>query len=647
MKKINVSLLIATTFAVNLCQPMANAEGPQGEPTALHVQGRAMEKLSRGMVAVALPDGGNFVSWRLLASDPDGVVFHVLRNGEKITSAPLKTTTCFVDKEGAGTSNYAIEAIAGPRLLSTSRSVSVWNDSSRDIELTPPEPWVAPDSGKVYAYSPGDASVGDLDGDGELELVFWWKARHAGGTTKVDSTSPVYLEAIKLNGKSLWRINFGINVQAGAHYNTFVVADFNSDGFAEVMAKTSDGTVDATGKVLGKKDADHRNAKGRLLTEPEWLTVFDGRTGAAIDTVDYVPQLGDIKVWGDDYGNRAYRFLSTIAYVDGKKPSAIFARGYYHGKRVGPGRTAITAWDFDGKKLKMKWAFDTHEQKLSKDYIGQGNHSMASGDVDGDGCDEILFGSMAVDHDGTPLFTTGLQHGDAHHFSDLDPERPGLEFFMPHEKPAKDPRIPGVTFRDAATGEIIWSVPPQKGQTDVGRGACADFYAGSPGAESWWSQNPKIYSVKGQPIGPAPSKKHSPNFFVWWDGDLTREILNKNYIAKYNPDAVDALDILLKDDQVHSINGTKATPVISGDLFGDWREEVVWVRNDNKALRIYTTMIPTQHRMVTLMHDPIYRLAMAAQQTGYNQPPHTGFFLGSGMTNYGNLPGSRHIKREK
>jgi len=594
---------------------------------------RTMERLDRGLVAIDVGEKGVYLSWRLLGTDPKSVAFRVYRDGKKVNSRAIADSTNFLDANGAATSRYSVQPLVGTRLQKRSAEVSPQAQQYVHIPLTAPASVGLPDQSSP-AYKPGDASVGDLDGDGDYELVLKWD-----GTSKDVShnghTSPVVLEAMEMNGQSLWKIQLGVNVRAGSHYTQFMVYDLDGDGKAEVVCRTSDGTIDGQGAVIGDAEKDYRDKRGRVLKAPERLTVFDGTTGAAIDTVAYEPARGDIGTWGDTYGNRSERHLACVAYLDGSHASVVFGRGYYRAK---PGRTAMAAWDFRDGKLTQRWKFDTWKRQDLTGYIGQGTHSIAAGDVDGDGRDEIMYGAMVIDDDGKPLYTTNLEHGDAHHFSDLDPSRPGLEFFMPHEK-AKPGGIPGMSFRDARTGEILWSVPV-KAKADIGRGACADIWAGSPGAEAWTSgderhyappYSKKLFSCKGEVIGPAPATP--PNFFVWWDADPTREILNKNWIAKYDPKAEGAMRRLLTAEGCTSVNGTKATPVISADLHGDWREEVIWATDDGKALRIYTTTIPTKHRLVTLMHDPIYRLSIAWQNTAYNQPPHPGFSLAEKMSN--------------
>ena len=460
------------------------------------------------------------------------------------------------------------------------------------------------------SYMPGDASVGDLDGDGSYEIIVHQTGRGADNAHNGITSEPIF-QAYKLDGTFLWEINLGKNIREGAHYTQFLVYDFDGDGYAEFVCKTADGTRDGQGKLIGDPNADWRDTVrtsgtfGRILEGPEFLTIFDGRTGAAIHTVDYLPERGDLQTWGDTRANRSDRFLACVAYLDGIHPSIVMTRGYYE-------RTALAAWDFKDKKLVSRWVFDTKGRRHP--YSGQGNHNLSVADVDGDGKDEIIFGSMCIDDDGHGLYTTGLGHGDALHVSDFDPDRPGLEVFGIHER-----RPIGAALLDAKTGEILF-----KGgiDQDVGRGAAANIDPDHRGAYMWWSGSGQVYDTKGNAVGRAP---RSANFLIWWDGDLSRELLNSNYIEKYNQGRIFTADGAL------SINGTKSTPNLSADILGDWREELILRASDNQSLRIYTTTIPTAHRLYTLRHDPQYRLSIAWQNVGYNQPPHTGYYLGTGM----------------
>jgi hypothetical protein len=330
-----------------------------------------------------------------------------------------------------------------------------------------------------------------------------------------------------------------------------------------------------------------------------------------MSTVNYEPPRGTVSAWGDSYGNRVDRFLAGTAYLDGRRPSIVMARGYYT-------RSVIAAWDFRGGALTRRWTFDTAAAGNGA-YAGQGNHQLSVADVDADGRDEIVYGAMAVDDNGARLWNTGNGHGDALHVGDLNPARPGLEVF----KVSEDASKPSSWFADARTGQVLWSTPAGG---DNGRGVSADIWSGSPGAESWSSAADGVRGPDGTVV--SSRKPGSANFLAWWDGDPTRELVDATRIDKYGPSGDTRL---LTASGVHSNNGTKNNPSLSGDLLGDWREEVVWPTSDNTALRIYSTPTPTDRRITTLLQDPMYRVALAWQNTAYNQPPHPSFFLGAGM----------------
>lgn len=579
---------------------------------------RRMESLGRGLVAVPVAEDRVYLSWRLLGTDPSNISFNVYRasgneNPIKLNKEPIKTSTDFIDASvNLSISNtYFIKPVVDGIELEPSKTFSL-----------PPNPpvkqYISVKLQTPQGYSPNDCSVGDLDGDGEYEIVVHQVGRGRDNAQAGFTTEPI-LEAYKLDGTFLWRINLGKNIREGAHYTQFLVYDFDGDGKAEVACKTADGTVDGKGNIIGNREADWRNRDGKILDGPEFLTVFDGETGAEIFTTNYIPPRGNVADWGDTTGNRCDRFLAAVAYLDGKNPSLIFCRGYYT-------RTVIAAWDYVDKKLKLRWVFDSDDGKPeNRQYRGQGNHNLSVGDVDGDGKDEIIYGACAIDDDGKGLYSTGWGHGDAMHLSDMDPDRPGLEVFSIHENPK---HTNGVSFYEAKTGKIIWG----KRSADVGRGLAADIDPRYKGYEMWAFGEglSGLWNAKGETI--SSRSPRSCNFAVWWDDDLLREILDRNFIAKWDWEN-STLKTLLVAEGCASNNGTKATPCLCADILGDWREEVIWRTFDNKEIRIYITTIPSKHRIFTLMHDPQYRLSVAWQNVGYNQPTQPGFYLGEGMEN--------------
>jgi rhamnogalacturonan endolyase len=641
---------------------------------------RLMEPLDRGLVAVHQSDGKVFVSWRLLATDPAGVAFHVYREtappvagaadagrfaarpdtpatAVRLNAEPLTGGTWYLD--GAARlerqTNYYVAAVvagveqprAGPFQFAAG---------------APARPYHAIPLQTPAGYTPNDASVGDLDGDGQYELVL-----HQTGVAKDNSqpgvTDPPILQAYELDGTLLWSINLGRNIREGAHYTQFLVYDFDGDGRAEVVCKTADGTIDGAGEAIGDADANWLTAEsagetpgsvtaprregtsraGFILRGPEYLTVFDGRTGRALDTVTYLPRRHPDtddptpeqmkELWGDGHGNRIDRFLAGVAYLDGERPSIVMARGYYT-------RAVLAAWDFrrpgNGAKkgrsrLESRWVFDSDSSEANKAYRGQGNHNLSVADVDGDGRDEIIYGAAVIDDDGKGLYSTGWGHGDALHVGDLDPNNPGLEIFGIQERFGAQ----GMSLRDARTGRPLFTIPSVKADHSgsdrgegPGRGVAFNIDPRFPGAESWaaGAGMSGLHDVSGRKFHEGRPAGLSTNFAVWWDGDLLRELLDQNRIDKWDWHT-GTISPLLVAHECASNNGTKATPALLADLWGDWREEVIWRTRDNRELRIYTSTIPTRHRLTTLMQDPQYRLAIAWQNVAYNQPPHPSFYL--------------------
>jgi rhamnogalacturonan endolyase len=558
-----------------------------------------MEKLSRGVIAVNQGDGKVYVGWRMFGTDPDTIAFNLYRTTEsgkpiKLNSEPLTSSTNFVDARAdlSKTNSWFVRPVVKGKEQEASKSFTL--EANAPVRQYLSIPLQTP-----QGYTPNDASVGDLDGDGEYEIVIHMAGRGRDNASP-GLTDPPILQAYKLDGTLLWTINLGRNIREGAHYTQFIVYDLDGDGKAEIACKTADGSVDGKGKVIGDANKDWRFLTptndpkyGKILEGPEYLTIFDGLTGAALATTDYIPPRGDISAWGgvggngknDNNGNRADRFLACVAYLDGVRPSLVMARGYY-------GRTVLAAWDWRAGKLTSRWVFDTDKGYPS--FAGQGNHNLSVADVDGDGKDEIIYGSMCVDDNGKGLYSTGLRHGDAIHVSDLDPARPGLEVYGIHEI-EEGTKGPGTALYDVQSGKILWTGDQDR---DVGRGLAADIDPRHLGDEIWGGSE-GLKTCKGEKVGAAP---RSVNFAIWWDGDLLREILDRNLISKWDWEK-GTLNTIFTAEGCSSNNGTKATPALSADLFGDWREEVAFKTTDNKELRIFTTTIPTNYRFYTLMHD--------------------------------------------
>jgi rhamnogalacturonan endolyase len=599
-----------------------------------------MEILDRGIVAVRISSEEVFISWRMLGTDPEKIAFNLYRGNLKLNNKPLSQATNYIDRN-PGDAVYTVKPVLRGKEQKESASCNTWKQNFSVIPLNRPlggtmekeiistrsapanrssgdrppgSQQRPPQDRRQYSYSPGDAGTGDLDGDGQYEIVLKWDPSNARDNAQDGYTAPVIIDAYELDGTQLWRINLGRNIRAGAHYTQFMVYDLDGDGKAEIACKTADGTIDGKGTAIGDAGADFVNERGRIVAGPEYLTIFNGTTGEAMKTVDYIPGRGDICAWGANEcnGNRVDRFLACIAYLDGVRPSLLTGRGYY-------GRLTIAAWDWRNDDLTLRWFFDS--DKGHREYMGQGNHNLSAGDIDGDGKDEVVYGSSAYDDNGEPIYTTGMGHGDAMHLSDLDPESPGLEVWA-----VKETGGWGSVLHSARDGNILFRIPDS---SDVGRGNTADIYPGHRGSELWSSASHGIYSVKGVKITDAVP---SVNFRIYWDGDLQDELLDRAFIDDW--DYINHKSVRLLDASKYggsSINGTKATPVISADILGDWREEVIFRGGDNASLLLFTTTIPAAMRMPTLMHDPVYRLGIAWQNVVYNQPPHLGIYVGDGI----------------
>ena len=631
------------------------------------------EKLGRGVVAVRTSPEEVMVSWRYLESDPMDVCFQILRNGKVIGTRSQTESTQFTDnytdREAAV---YEVRALTAKGKKVRTR---VKGDDAR---------WTLPENAPIgfinipleqptgsVPYNANDATMADLDGDGQMEVVLKWDPTNSRDNSQSGLTDPTYLDAYRLTGERMWRICLGRNIRSGAHYTPFLVADFDGDGRAEVIVRTSDATVDGAGKVLGDADADHRvqpnlgqygandypreefrmkdqkNRRGGFIDRgPEWVTCFEGRTGQELSTVDYIPERGDLRAWGDNYANRSDRFLAAVGYLDGIHLSAIMCRGYYT-------RSVLAAYDFDGKRLTTHWVFDTNTPEWAA-YAGQGNHNLRVADVDGDGCDEITYGSMCVDHDGRGLYNTRFGHGDAMHLTAFLPLDDALQVWDCHEN-----KRDGSELRNAATGEVLFQVKSNK---DVGRCMAADIDPNSPGLEMWSAASGGIRNIRGEVID---AQAHIPmNFGIWWDGDLLREMLDHETVTKYlygdelsqtgsrgdEKDPEEGLgtqhydfsgsastEVLARFDGCAFNNGTKSNPALCADVVGDWREEVLSRTADNSALRLYVTPEPTPYRFHCFLDDPVYRHSLVLQNVAYNQPTCVGFYFGAELKGSGRL----------
>lgn len=709
-----------------------------------------LDHLDRGPVAAKTSEGV-FLSWRLLgheaagssATGLTGTDFNVYRDGEKL--ATVTDSTNFQDAGGTAASGYQVRAVVGGVEVDSSATATPWGGNFKDIPLKKPADGVTP-AGQAYTYAANDASVGDVDGDGQYEFIVKWDPNNSKDVSQVGYTGNTYVDTYKADGTLLHRIDLGVNIRSGAHYTQMLVNDFDGDGRAEMMMKTApgtkstsftaDGSVASEGFIsllqqdieagyansddyrmsaadyyrhmvrtfqgwtehpevkagnwpatleeafgtapkyqypLSQADAEgladyfmdvyapSRSARnnlrafeGFIVSGPEYLTVFEGATGKELQTVAYEPgRHDDGLMWGDyamariEPGNRVDRFLAGVAYLDGKKPAAVFARGYYT-------RSTLATYTWDGSDLAPVWNVDSGWTPMTNPFndgphgrdgtdpefgtlTTQGFHSLSASDVDGDGKQEIVYGSATIDDDGSLLYSSfdtmsdgsaapggeaRLGHGDAMHVTDIDPARPGKEIFTVHEGGTYAPY--GYAMRDAATGQVVFGAYSGK---DTGRGMIGDVDPSVPGIENWAIG---MQSADGDKLITDPKNVPGTNMSIKWAADMTTQVING--AGEQAPTIDDwKRGRLLTAEGTRTNNGTKGTPSLVADVVGDWREEMLVRTADSSALRMYLSTEVTNHKLYTLMHDPQYRAEVARQNTTYNQPSYTDFYLASDM----------------
>ena len=645
----------------------------------------AGEKGAETLISATDKDGntltkGVYLSWRSFNSDFDGnnnlkTTFTVYRDGEAIASNV--SVTNMVDEAGTSSSVYKVVGSNDSAIGVNAVDTKAWDHQYLELNLFAPADETVPaynDQPTTCDYSANDMSLGDLDGDGVLELIVKWYPSNAKDNSGYGFTGKTFLDAYDVDwatGKTtlLYRIDMGVNIRSGAHYTQFQVWDYDGDGKAEIAVKTAPGTTvlrptDGTANTLAEvqwidvpssslptetvsASNDYRNASGYVLDGPEYFTMFNGEDGSILDTTNFVPARGNVGAWGDAYGNRVDRFLSATAYLDGEKPYAVFSRGYYT-------RTCLTAYYVnDEGKLDVYWAFDTNE--AGSQYESQGNHGLSVNDVDNDGKDEIIYGSLTVDHDGTAKYTTGLGHGDAMHVSDWVAWNDGLEIMDVHEH---DDATYHVEIHDAETGEILmgyWT------GTDTGRGVAGDIDPTSAGAEwwavagpnyqgadepSWDSTDGDVYSTQSrlglENLIKLADNTPSANATIFWDGDLLTEIQDHSFnkeaymptgVKLYKWDYENNKQVeLLSSTEIWSSNGTKGNLGIIADFLGDWREEIIArCADDKNKVRVYTTTIQTDYVVPCLLENLAYREGVAWENVGYNQPANLSYLLSEGL----------------
>ena len=677
----------ATMSSFALPANAAEVKTPQYQTNA-----RQMEKLNRGLIAVKTTAdtrgqavNGVYLSWRLLGDESlENQAFDIYKNGTKIHTTGVHDATNWIDTSGTASDKYKVvkageDASKETEVTPTSnnncaKSNEVGNGNSEknsftyvDIPISRPDPVERMGDGKISNYytvdkshegGANDASVGDLDGDGNYEIVLKWDPTDSKDSAGADFTGNAYIDAYKIdpnNDGYMWRIDLGKNVTSGAHYTQFLVYDFDGDGKSEVAMKTAPGTVDGTGHYVTEvgdtdeiRNTDNTKSyigtSGRLKGKnpfTQYLTIFDGETGTALYTTDFIPyDAAEDQYWGDGKAkyNRSERYLAAVAYLDGIHPSIVMCRGYYHD-------SVIRAYTWDGTELTMQWEHKGKKSESSTTLYGQGNHNLSVGDIDNDGKDEIVYGSAALDDDGkTVLGNTGLGHGDAMHMSDFNNDGTQEVFSVKEEefkKYAEDLRV-------ASTGKHFWSSGKLTTSSDNGRGVMDnidDSYAKKHSnalAIGWSSGIANAHDLNGDDVAAKPAGAGSgtfDNFLVYWDGDLSRELLDANIIQKYYA-ATGTTKRFYGPSDGYTLTGgstnnySKRNPSLVADIWGDWREEIIMPVNKGSAtdqayLRIYTSTIPTDYRITTLMHDCQYRLSVAWQNVGYNQPTHASYYIGS------------------
>lgn len=603
--------------------------------------------LDRGLVAVKT-SAGVFVNWRARKSDKN-VRYMLYSNGSLLERGGFTEKTNYLDSKGTTNSSYSLYVVdaATGAVIEKQENVKVWSEQSHRIDLEGGAP-TDPTTNKA-TYTPNDASFCDMDGDGEYEIILKWTP-----STEKDAASsgptpaaPAFYGCYKLDGKRLWLLHTGQNMFNSAHTTPFIAWDLDGDGYGEFIVKTAPGAVDGLGNyVLLGSDSPTTNllsGRGKQDHGSEYISVFDGTTGAELKTIPYHTDYSKgSSYWGDSNQNRSERYNACIAWLDGEdaNPSAIFNRGYYAGAFIG-------AYDWDGSELTCRWVHraysatngvveyaDGTKKTLTKTVYAEGAHWLTGADLDGDGKHEIQFGSAALDHDGTTLYRTGLGHGDAVHIGDFLPEKDGLEMFMPHEESPY-----GVDLRNAKTGKayLYWNKNTHSSMFggDTGRGLAAHFDSSRPDAQFMHSASASLFNCADGSVNSSSwtigSSGAGINARVYWTGDLYDEFFDKSIIAHWNPEnmSFDRISVNGSNYLAGKLNNSsKNNPCVIGDIVGDYREEIItWEEGGSTGFRLIvnTTNYASENKEPHLMDDIQYRENVVSQNSSYNQPPHLSY----------------------
>lgn len=604
--------------------------------------------------------GKILVTWRMLPSDTYQTAFDLYRRpkggARKRVSgyAGITKGTCFQDNYSDFSKDITYELCyhGQTEVLDSYTITAAQLQQGVPYVNVPLQKWEGTPAGFIYKVN--DCSYGDLDGDGEPEIVVKRGARvdsllmvndGLSDKDRAEVRHTVVWEAYKLDGTLLWRVMSGPNIETG-NSSSFAVYDFDGDGRCEVATRLSEGAVFGDGQEIGDTNGDGKTdyrtfTSTHIHGAPEWLCVIDGLTGRELARAEYIPTEGNSLLWGDNYWKRAGSVRIGVIRCDADITSILTSRGIY-------GRSVVEAWDYRDGKLTRRWHFDSNDEGCGN-YAGQGYHSLFVGDVDGDGLDEMCYGSMTLDHDGKPLYVSGSKfgvetvvsganydpnfkgfgHGDALHMGDFLPDREGLEIWSCFETGDY-----GAALRDARTGETIWCI---KDGSDVGRCCVADIMPEYPGCEMWWytgkvmtSGGEQILTDDGQAV-----KWPACNMSVWFTGSLNRQLLDGTKVCTVVASAgKERRPMRANFFGAKAINGTKNNPCLYADLLGDWREEIIYVDSAENNLMIVSTWYPTEYRLPCLLTDHHYEMSALNQQIGYNQPTETGYYLGSDMTEW-------------